>query len=48
MLAAGIPGGRFFFGTGVMPLDIPQENIRAMLEAAFEYGTCKSEVGHGR
>jgi uroporphyrinogen decarboxylase len=48
MLAAGMPGGRFFFGTGVMPLDIPQENIRAMLEAAFEYGTCKSEVGHGR
>jgi uroporphyrinogen-III decarboxylase len=48
ILAAGMPGGRFFFGTGVMPLDIPEENIRAMLEAAFEYGACESEDAHGR
>ncbi len=31
-------GGHFLFGTGVMPLQIPEENIIAMLEAAFEYG----------
>jgi len=48
MLDAGMPGGKFFFGTGVMPLDIPQENIHAMLEAAFEYGTGESEDKHGR
>jgi len=34
----GKPGGRFLFGTGVMPLDVPEANIRAMLDAAFEYG----------
>ena len=34
----GKPGGHFLFGTGVMPLSIPEENIRAMLAAAFEYG----------
>ena len=35
----GKPGGHFLFGTGVMPLAIPEANIRAMLEAAFEYGS---------
>lgn len=39
MLDAGMPGGKFLFGTGVMPLDIPEENIRVMLEAALEYGS---------
>lgn len=34
----GKPGGHFLFGTGVMPLAVPEANIRAMLEAAFEYG----------
>jgi uroporphyrinogen decarboxylase len=34
----GKVGGHFLFGTGVMPLQIPEENIRAMLAAAFEYG----------
>lgn len=34
----GKPGGHFLFGTGVMPLAIPEVNIRAMLDAAFEYG----------
>ncbi len=38
ILGAGMPGGRFLFGTGVMPLAIPEENIRAMLEAAYEFG----------
>lgn len=34
----GKPGGHFLFGTGVMPMAIPEANIRAMLDAAFEYG----------
>lgn len=34
----GKPGGHFLFGTGVMPMAIPEANIRAMLAAAFEYG----------
>jgi uroporphyrinogen-III decarboxylase len=38
IMEAGIPGGRFFFGTLVMPYDIPDRNIRAMLDAAYEYG----------
>jgi uroporphyrinogen decarboxylase len=42
MMAAGMPGGRFFFGTLVMPLGIPEVNIRTMLEAAYEYGGCAS------
>jgi len=34
----GKNGEHFLFGTGLMPMDIPEENIHAMLEAAFEYG----------
>lgn len=41
MLEAGMPGGGFFFGTLVMPLAIPEKNIRTMLEAAYEYGTIR-------
>lgn len=37
---AGMPGGRFLFGTGVMPYNIPEANIRTMLNAAYEYGRC--------
>ncbi len=39
IIEAGIEGSRFLFGTLVMPLDIPEENIRAMMEAAREYGS---------
>lgn len=39
IIEAGMPGGRFGFGTLVMPYNIPERNIRAMLEAAFEYGS---------
>lgn len=39
IIEAGMPGGRFLFGTGVMPLGIPEPSIRVMLEAAYEYGT---------
>ncbi len=42
MLDAGMPGGKFFFGTLVMPYSIPEENIQAMLEAAYEFGSYKN------
>jgi len=38
ILSIGMPGGKFLFGTGVMPLAIPEENIHTMLEAAYEFG----------
>lgn len=38
ILAAGMPGGRFMFGTVLMPYAIPEANVHAMLEAAFELG----------
>ena len=38
LLADGMPGGRFLFGTLVMPLAIPEANIRAMVDAACEFG----------
>ena len=34
----GMVGGHFLFGTGVMPLGVPEANLRAMLAAAFEFG----------
>lgn len=34
----GKPGGHFLFGTGVMPQALPEVNIRAMIQAAFEFG----------
>jgi uroporphyrinogen-III decarboxylase len=43
LIAAGAPGGRFLFGTIVMPVGIPEPNIHAMLDAAFEYGRCGGE-----
>jgi uroporphyrinogen decarboxylase len=39
MLDAGMKGGKFFFGTLVMPMAIPEDNIRVMLETAYEYGS---------
>jgi uroporphyrinogen decarboxylase len=39
LITAGMPGGKFLFGTGVMPYAIPEKNIRAMLAAAFEFGS---------
>jgi len=38
IIEAGKPGGKFLFGTLVMPFAIPEENIRTMLEAAYEFG----------
>lgn len=40
IIEAGKPGGRFLFGTLLMPYAIPEENIRTMLEAAYELGRC--------
>ncbi len=38
IMAAGATGGGFLFGTLVMPLYIPEEKIKIMLEAAFRHG----------
>lgn len=38
ILDIGMPGGHFLFGNGVMPQAVPEANIRAMVEAALEYG----------
>ncbi len=44
IIEAGLPGGKFLFGTGVMPYCIPEKNIRTMLEAAFEFGSVEKVV----
>ena len=36
---AGMPGGKFLFSSAIMPCAIPEENIRIMLEAAYEFGS---------
>ncbi len=38
IMAAGKPGGHFLFGTGLMPLKIPESNIRILADAVTEYG----------
>lgn len=38
MLALGMPGGHFLFGSLVMPLGISEENIRTMVETACSLG----------
>lgn len=35
----GMAGGHFLIGTGIVPLGVPAANIRAMVDAAFEYGS---------
>ncbi|MGD9213879.1 MAG: uroporphyrinogen decarboxylase family protein [Desulfobacteraceae bacterium] len=42
MIDAGMPGGKFLFGTLAMPYGIPEENIKAMLHAAYELGSYES------
>jgi len=39
MCDIGMSEKHFLFGTGVMPMAVPDANIKAMLEAAFEYGS---------
>ena len=38
MIDAGKPGGKFLFGTLIMPYAIPEENIHTMIDAACEFG----------
>jgi len=38
MCEIGMVGQHFLFGNGVMPLGVPEANIQAMINAAFEYG----------
>jgi uroporphyrinogen-III decarboxylase len=38
IMAAGKPGGRFLFGTLLMPCSIPEHNIQALMDAADEFG----------
>jgi uroporphyrinogen-III decarboxylase len=40
----GMPGDKFIFGTLVMPFQIPENNIRSMLDAAFSYGRYRQKV----
>ncbi len=46
IMTEGMPGGKFFFGTLVMPFAIPEAKIRAMLEAAYEYGSLEPRGMH--
>lgn len=43
LIEAGKPGGKFLFGTLVMPYCIPEENIRALMDAAIEFGNWDNE-----
>lgn len=47
LIDAGRPGGRFLFGTLLMPMAIPEANIRALMEAAHRYGTPAEGAHHG-
>jgi uroporphyrinogen decarboxylase len=38
IIEIGKQGGHFLFGNGVMPLAVPEANIKAMITAAFDYG----------
>ncbi len=46
IMADGKPGGGFIFGTLMMPLAIPKENIRAMVAAALNHGRYGVGAGH--
>lgn len=39
ILDIGMPDGHFLFGTGVMPLAVPESNIHAMVDTALEHGS---------
>ena len=44
IIEAGMPGSQFLFGTLVMPLKIPEANIRALLDAAYEFGSWEGKT----
>lgn len=41
LIEAGMPGGKFVFGASATLYQTPEEKIRAMLEAAYEFGSYK-------
>lgn len=41
LIYAGKDGSKFLFGTILMPYNIPEKSIKAMCDAAFEYGRCE-------
>lgn len=43
LMGEGMPGGKFVFGTMSMPLGVPEEKIRTMLEAAYEFGSYQTK-----
>ena len=43
IMSRGKPGGRFIFGTLVMPMAIPERNIRALVDAAYRHGSYETE-----
>lgn len=43
IMRAGKRAGGFIFGTLLMPFRIPEENIRALVDAAIRYGSYSSE-----
>ena len=45
LIDAGKPGGKFLLGSGFMPLAIPENAIRTMLEAAYEFGSWEEDSG---
>ena len=44
IIEAGMPGGKFLFGTGLRHCKIPEANIRAMLAAAYEFGSLEMQA----
>jgi len=44
IIDAGMPGGKFIFGTGVMPYNVPEKNIRTMIEAACRFGSRENYI----
>ena len=43
IINSSVNGEKFLFGTLVMPLAIPEENIKAMLEAVYEFGCFRNK-----
>ncbi len=38
IIEIGKPGGHFLFASSLLPLGLPEDNIKAMIQAAFDYG----------
>jgi uroporphyrinogen-III decarboxylase len=44
LLAEGMPGGPYLFGTGMVPYNVPDESITVMLEAVYEFGRLNGDA----